>query len=237
MNLTIATLTARALFGRRRVLLLVPMPALLITLTLIARSTPADLDDWGPIVFGQLGLAVVLPLTALIIGSSVLGLEIEDGTITYLLTKPLPRHEIVLSKLAVAWGVTTLAAAVPIAVAGLLTGSAALAAGLAIGATVAALAYSAVFLALSLLTRRPVAVGLVYIILWENLLTNFIGGTRVLSIRQYAASIAEWIADTRWLPANLAPATALILAALIAVAATAGATTRLRSFSLAGETS
>jgi ABC-2 type transport system permease protein len=233
MNLTIARLTALALLGRKRVLLLIPMPALLIGLTLIANATPASIEDWGPIVFGQLGLAVILPLTALVIGSSVIGLEIEDGTITHLLTKPLPREEIVLAKLAVAWAVCVAAAAVPIAVAGAVTGSAGLAARLGLGATVSALAYSAVFLALSLVTRRPVAVGLVYIILWENLLTRFVDGTRVLSIRQYAASLT----NASWLPTHLAPVTATILAVLITLAATITATARLRSFSLSGETS
>jgi ABC-2 type transport system permease protein len=237
MNLTIVTISARALLGRRRVLLLLPMPALLIGLTLLARLSDAQISDWGPVVFGQLGLGVILPLTALIVGSSVLGLEIEDGTITHLLTKPLPRQEIVLAKLAVAWAVSAAATAIPIAAAGAITGSTKLAVGLGCGAVLGALAYSAVFLALSLMTRRPVAIGLVYIILWENLLTRFIGGTRVLSIREYASSLANGIATTSWLPAHLTAITALILAIVIATGATAGATARLRSFSLTGETS
>jgi ABC-2 type transport system permease protein len=103
MNLTIARITARALLGRRRALLLLPMPALLIGLAVIGNLSQEPIAHWGPIVFGQLGIGVILPLTALIVGSSVLGLEIEDGTITHLLTKPLPREEIVLAKLAVAW--------------------------------------------------------------------------------------------------------------------------------------
>jgi ABC-2 type transport system permease protein len=237
MNMTIARITFRALLGRRRVLLLLPMPAVLIGLTLIGLSSSEFINEWGPVVLGQLGIGVILPLTALVVGSSVLGLEIEDGTITHLLTKPLPRREILLAKLLVAWAVTTLGAAVPLAVAGAITGSFALAVGLGLGAALGALAYSAVFLMLSLVTRRPVSVGLVYIILWENLLTNFISGARVLSIREYAAALAENVAGTGWLPSHLNVATAVIMAGLIAVAATAGAVTRLRSFSLAGETS
>lgn len=237
MNPTILALTARALLGRRRILLLLPMPVLLIGLTLIARFSPVSVSGWGGVVFAQLGLGVLLPLTALIAGSSVLGLEIEDGTITHLLTKPLPRREIILAKLAVAWAVSTVATAVPLAAAALIAGNARLAAGLAAGAALGALAYSALSLALSLLTRRPVAVGLVYIILWENLLTTFVGGTRILSIREQATTLAESVAATGWLPANLNPATALTLAAGIAVAATIAATTRLRSYALTGETS
>jgi ABC-2 type transport system permease protein len=237
MNLTIATITVRALLGRRRVLLLLPMPLMLIGLTLIARGSGVAIEHWGPVVFAELGLGVILPLTALIVGSSVLGLEIEDGTITHLLTKPLPRQEIVLAKLAVAWAVTTVAAAVPLAAAGAVAGSARLAVGLGCGAAIAALAYSALFLALSLVTRRPVAVGLVYIMLWEGLLTNFVSGTRVLSVREYAASLADGIGGSGLLNANLPTVAAAALAAAVVVAGTAAATARLRSFALTGETS
>jgi ABC-2 type transport system permease protein len=237
MNLTIASLTARALLGRRRVWLLLPMPVLLIGLTLIGRLSGTSVEDWGPVVFGQLGMAVLLPLTALIVGSSVLGLEIEDGTITHLLTKPLPRREIILAKLAVAAAVSTAAIAIPLVIAGAVAGSAGLAVGLGFGATLGAITYTTVFLALSLMTRRPVAVGLVYIILWENLLTRFIDGTRILSIREYAVSLAREIGTTPWFPGRLDMILALVLGAVVTVAATAAATARLRSFSLAGETS
>jgi ABC-2 type transport system permease protein len=237
VNLTIANLTARALLGRRRVWLLLPMPALLIGLTLIGESSGEPIADWGPVVFGQLGLAVILPLTSLIIGSCVLGLEIEDGTITHLLTKPLPRREIILAKLAVATSISTLATAPPLLLAGALTGSSSLAVGLGLGAALGALTYTTVFVALSVATRRPVAVGLVYIIPWENLLTRFVDGTRVLSIREYSSSLASHIASNTWLPAHLPLPALLILAAAITFGGTMAAIARLRSFSLAGETS
>ena len=209
MNLTIIGITARALLGRRRVLMLLPMPLVLVGLTLIGVSSPADGDDWGPIVFGNLGLSVILPLTALIVGSSVLGLEIDDGTITHLLTKPLPRSEIVLSKLAVAWVVTTVATAVPLAVAALIAGSSTLAVGLVIASALGSLAYSALFLALSVLTKRPVAVGLVYIMLWENVLVGFVDGARVFSVREHATTVADTIGNTPLLDSNVSLTTSL----------------------------
>lgn len=230
------TLTFRALLGRRRALLLLPMPILLIGLTLIATATADSVDDWGLVVFGHLGVGVILPLTALIVGSSVLGLEIEDGTITHLLTKPLPRSEIVLSKLAVAASVTVVATAVPLVVAGLIAGSPALAVGLGCGAVVGGLAYSAAFLALSLLSRRPVAVGLLYIMLWENLMVQFVSGARVLSVQQYAIALADGISRGTLLHSTLSTMTASVLAAAFLVVGTVVATARLRSFSLTGET-
>jgi ABC-2 type transport system permease protein len=237
MNPTIVRLTARALLGRRRVLLLLPMPIVLIALTLIGQGAPVPPADWGPTVFGDLGLGVILPLTALIVGSSVLGLEIEDGTITHLLTKPLPRSEIILSKLAVAWSVTTAATAVPLAAAALIAGSGSLAVGLVLGTAVGALAYSAAFLALSLLTRRPVAVGLVYLVLWEGILAKFVAGARVFSIQQHTTALADAIAGSELITANLPVLTAILMAAAVPVAGTVIATSRLRSFSLTGETS
>ncbi|XVS61019.1 ABC transporter permease [Actinosynnema sp. CA-299493] len=237
MNPTIIRLTARALLGRRRVLLLLPMPIILIGLTLLAvtseeRETPSD---WGPLVFANLGLAVLLPLTALIIGSSALGLEIDDGTITHLITKPLPRSEIILSKLLVAWLVTTVATAVPLAVAALIAGSGPLAVGLVVGTALGALAYSALFLALSVMTKRPVAVGLVYIVLWENLLVSFVDGARVFSIRQHATAIADAIGDTPLISSTMSVPTAVVMASVFVVVGTVGATRRLRSFALTGE--
>lgn len=235
MNTTVMALTARALLGRRRVLLLLPMPLVLVGLTVVGVLSVADADDWGPPVFGGLGFAVVLPLTALIVGSSVLGLEIDDGTITHLLTKPLPRSEIVLSKLAVAWVVTTVATGIPMMVSAMIVGSGRLAAGLACGTLLGALAYCALFLALSLLTKRPVAVGLVYIMLWENLLVGFVDGARVLSVQQHATTFANAVADSELLNDTVPVVTAMIVAALFVAVGIVGATAKLRSFTLAGE--
>jgi ABC-2 type transport system permease protein len=237
MNLTIAGLTARALLGRRRILLLLPMPVVLIGLTLIGVTTGTDAGRWVPTVLGDLGLGVILPLTALIVGSSVLGLEIEDGTITHLLAKPVPRSEIIVAKLVVAWLVTTAATAVPLAVAGAIADGGALALGLGLGSAVGALAYTAFFLALSLMSRRPVAVGLIYIMLWENLLVKFVAGARVLSIQQYSLSLADGLSASPLLDSNVAPVTAAILAAAFIALGTTVATSRLRSFALTGETS
>jgi ABC-2 type transport system permease protein len=235
MNLTIMSLTARAMLGRKRVLMLLPMPILLIGLTLIGVMSDASESEWGPVVFANLGLSVILPLTALIIGSSALGLEIDDGTITHILTKPLPRSEIILSKLAVAWLVTTVATGVPLAVAALIAGSGSLAVGLVIGAAIGGLAYSALFLALSAMTKRPVAVGLVYLVLWENILVSYVSGARIFSVRQHATAIADSIGNTQLIESSVSVSTALIMLVIFTVVGTVGATQRLRSFALTGE--
>ena len=234
---TVSWITARGLFGRRRFLMLLPLPALLIALAVTARSFGVDPGEWGPPVLFGLGLAVVLPVVALVVGTGVLGSEIDDGTVVHILTKPLPRWQIVLPKLAVATGVTALTAAIPLYVAGVLAESVRLGLGLAVAGTAGALAYSAVFLALSLVTRRPVLLGLVYVLIWEGLLGNVVSGTQVLSIQQYVAALADRIAPTELISTTVSTPVALVMTVVLTVGFTALAINRLRSFSVAGETS
>ncbi|MDG4806130.1 ABC transporter permease subunit [Micromonospora sp. WMMD1120] len=234
---TITWITARGLFGRRRFLLLLPLPLVLLGLAVLCRSLGVDPRQWGPPVLVGLGLAVVLPVVALIIGTGVLGAEIDDGTVVHILTKPLPRWQIVLPKLAVATGVTAATVALPIYVAGVLADSVRLGLALAVAAALGALAYSALFLALSLVTRRPVLLGLVYVLIWEGLLGNFVDGTKVLSIQQYVIALADRLAPTGLLEASVSVPVASVMTALVSVGFTVLAIDRLRSFSVAGETS
>ncbi|MDG4763812.1 ABC transporter permease subunit [Solwaraspora sp. WMMD406] len=230
-------ITARGLFGRRRFLLLLPLPALVIALAVLCRWLGVAPGNWAQPVLIALGLAVVLPVVALIVGTGVLGSEIDDGTIVHVLSKPLPRWQIVLPKLVVAVGVTALTVAVPLYVAGVLAESVRLGLALAAASALGALAYSAFFVALSLVTRRPVLLGLVYVLVWEGLLGNFVSGTRVLSVQQYVITFADRIAATPLFDGQVSVTVSVIMTAVIAVAFTALAIDRLRSFSVAGETS
>jgi ABC-2 type transport system permease protein len=234
---TVAWITARGLFGRRRVLLLLPLPVLLVGLALICRGYRLNPHAWATPVLVGLGLAVLLPVTALIVGTGVLGSEVDDGTIVHILSKPLPRSQIILAKYGVAVAVTALTTAVPLFVAGLLADSPRLGVGLAAAAVAGTLAYTALFLLLSLLTRRPVLLGLVYILVWEGLLGRFVSGTRVFSIEQYVITIADRIAPTDLLTAQVSLPVSVVMGAILVVGGTLLAVDRLRSFSIAGETS
>jgi ABC-2 type transport system permease protein len=237
LNTTIAKITARGLFGRRRFLLLLPLPVLLVGLAVLASGLGARVADWGPPVIMGLGFAVVLPVIALIVGTGVLGSEIDDGTVVHILTKPLPRSEIVFAKLVVAVAVTAAATGVPMFAVGVIAGSVRLGVGLAVGCALGALAYCALFLALSLVTPRPVLLGLLYVLLWEGLLGNLLSGTRLLSIEQYVITVADRIAASDLITSTLSVPVSIVMALVFATGGALLAIDRLRSFSIAGETS
>jgi ABC-2 type transport system permease protein len=237
MNPTVLSITLRGMLGRRRFLLLLPLPIIQVGLALLAQGLGASPSDWAQPVLVAFGFAVLLPLIALIVGTAVLGSEIDDGTIVHILSKPLPRKDIVLSKLAVAVLVTAVSAAIPMYLSGMAAGGVRLALGLVVGCVLGSVAYSAIFLALSLLTRRPVLIGLLYVLIWEGILGNLLSGTRLLSVQQYCVAVADAVSRSDLLTGTVSVPVAVVMGLVLAVGGTLLAIDRLRSFSLAGETS
>ena len=236
MNATIAWITARGLLGRSRFLMLLPLPLILLGMTAVGSSF-AEPEGYAAAVLIGIGVAVLLPVTALIISTAVLGSEIDDGTIAHILTKPIPRWRIVLSKLVVALVMTAITVGVPMFISGMIAGGLRLAVGITAACLVGAQAYCSLFLALSVLTRRPVLIGLLYVVVWEGLLSNFVSGTRVLSIQQYVVSLAANWSGSPLLIGTVSMSVAVGMSIAFAVVAFYFATERLRSFSVAGETS
>jgi ABC-2 type transport system permease protein len=236
-NPTVAAITIRATLGRKRAFLFAVPAVILIALTLVLRaSRPEGNTLWPDQVLGDFGFSVLLPFTALIIGTGVLGAEIDDGSAIHLLATPVRRASIVLTKFAVAAVATALFAAVPELLAGLLApNSGRLALALFIGALAGSVIYSAVFVLASVLTTRAIAFGLLYVLIWEGLLSNLVGGARILSIAHYCLGIANAIHPDANLNAGLTLTTSLILGVVVTVAALILATRRLSSFAIQGE--
>ena len=235
---TIASVTLRATMGRRRALLFALPALILIVVTLLIKlSHPGD-PTWPSQVLGVFGFSVVLPLTALIIGTSVLGAEVDDGSIVQLLATPVPRSVVIGSKYAVASVLTMIFVAVPELLAALIAtgGVTKLAIGLFVGALAGSVMYNAVFVMLSVVTTRAIAFGLLYVLIWESLLGNLVSGAKLLSIGQYSLGIANTIAhDATALNAGLSAGTAITMGVIVTAAALVVATRGLASFSLKGD--
>lgn len=241
MNPTIASLTLRTLLGRRRALLLLLLPLVLLLLTLVLRLLldAQDRDDVAVGLLGSLALATIVPLLALIAGTGALGTEIDDGSIVYLLSKPISRHVIATTKVLVASAVTAVFGALPVLLAGLLLvggqNSLALAYGLA--ALMGGTAYCAAFVLLSVLNRNAVVIGLIYTLVWETLIAGLVIGAGGISVQQWALAVARAVvgpeaAEELGLTAAIRPQIAVTLLVAVAVLGTWLAGRRLRTLRL-----
>jgi len=256
-NPTVAWITLRGTLSRKRALLFALPAAILILFTVALRLSRPPMRPWPSHVLGTFGFSVLLPLTALIIGTSVLGAEIDDGSIIHLLATPVRRSSVVLTKFAVATGLTMLFAAVPELIAALIAGGGSasspagpgnehlaglvsistskLAIGLFVGALACSVIYNAVFVMVSVATTRAIAVGLLYVLVWEVLLANVVSGVRLLSVSHYGLGIANGFVNDADLQAGLNVPTSIAMGAIVTVLALALAGNLLSSFTLKGE--
>ncbi|HEX9634914.1 MAG TPA: ABC transporter permease subunit [Candidatus Limnocylindria bacterium] len=243
MNGVIAGITLRQLLSRRRTLLLLLLGGVLVLVALVFRLAG---DESRALPFtaqllANLGVAVLMPLVALLFGTGAIGSELEDGTAVYLLAKPIRRGAILLTKLVVASGCAILVTCGPMLLAGLIAAGG-LGDGVVLGfvgaAAIGSVLYSALFVALSLTTARALVFGLGYVLIWEGVLSGLFAGTRTFSVRQITLAYADLFADVppEVFDAQLDLGTASVMAAVVVVTATALAIRRVSMIEIAGET-
>jgi ABC-2 type transport system permease protein len=225
--------TVQSLLGRRRILLMLLLVALPVLVGLAIRLGGGRAD--AAVILDTLVIRTVLPLVALVIGSAALGSEIEDGTVVYLLVKPVPRWVVALAKIAVAVGLTLVLTVPPMLVTAVLIGTAAGGSlGPSLSFVLAAIAggaaYASVFTTLGALTTRALVVGLAYTLLWEGVLAGLLEGTRFLSIRQATLGIAAALGGRDPEAASLEPTVSLVVLVLAIASSFVLATVALQRF-------
>jgi len=241
LNVTVARLTARGLLGGRRVWLLLSLPFVLLLLAIGSRWFAGQNPNITVGLLGGFALATVVPLLGLIAGTGAIGPEIDEGSIVYLLSKPLSRFSIATTKVVVAIGVIAVFAAVPTLVAGLILSGTTdrLAVAYAVGALIAGTAYGALFVLLAVITRHAVVVGLIYALIWETLVGSFVPGAQTLSVQQWALAITEKIlgprADQLDITSAVGLGAAIPLLIIVIVGSTWYAGWRLRSLRLTSD--
>jgi len=233
----IFALTLRQLVFRRSTLLLLLLATIPVLVGIVFKIGESNEDPERftvRVLCVWLAVTTVLPLTALLFGTSVIGDELEDGTVIYLLTKPVERWRILVPKVCAAWLMTTLLVVSSIAVSSLVVlggdaGKVILGFGLA--AAVGALAYISVFVMLSIVTSRALIAGLVFVFIWEGAVSGIFEGVRFLSIRHYTLGIADWLTKVRSdvLDAYVSGATAVVLSLVVIVIAVVYANRRLQT--------
>jgi ABC-2 type transport system permease protein len=234
--LTIASVTARSLLGRRRTILMLLLAGAPVLLGLLVQLGNGPRPRALVPSLEGLMITSVLPLVALVFGTAALGSELDDGTAVHVLTKPIPRWSIVLPKLAVAGGLTAVLLFPSTILAGILIGGTSanelsITFAFALAVLIGAFVYSAIFVALSAATSRGLVIGLGYSLLWEGLLSGALPGTQVVSVREYLRGIVSVLAPPDTLD-SVVGGTGFVLAAVAIVVVTVLASVRLARYEI-----
>jgi ABC-2 type transport system permease protein len=232
----IFNLTLRQQVLRKSTLLLIGLAALPVLLALLFRLT--DTDDapqtWtAEVLYSGLMITAVLPLTALMFGTSVIGDEMEDGTAVYLLTKPVSRWQILVPKILAPWLLTALILVVSTVVAGWVaieSGARDVIYGASIAVILGALVYTVLFIMLSILSSHALIIGLIYVFIWEGAVAGLFEGVRYLSVRHYTLGVADWASGNipNTFDAYVGGGSAILLMAVVAALAALYANQRLQ---------
>lgn len=235
----------RQLLGKRRTLLLLVGACLPVVVAILFRlfsdetADPQEFIAAG--VLDGLTVTFILAFVALVMGTAALGADIEDGTAVYLFARPIPRSQIIISKLIPAWIISAAVTATSALLAGFIglwgEPMANLPIAFAVATIAGSLLYCAVFLCLSIYTSRALIIGLIYVFVWEALLTNFLPGTRLFSIREYTRALADVMSSTSssdW-EARLGGPQAVVLMVIVGALAVFLAIKRLQRWEI-GET-
>lgn len=177
----IVVYTLRSCMGPRRVLgCLVPCVGALL-LGLLARA----INEAPGAAFARVAaegiFALVVPITALVIGDAVLGAEVRSGVFHFTWLSPAPLAEIVIGRW-IGGSIVALATVVPAsAFAAYIAGDPSAAWPVAVAALVGAVAYVAAFIAFGCIARRAAVWSLAAVFFVERLL-----GSALTAVAQWS---------------------------------------------------
>ena len=221
-------LTLRSLFTGKRILALAALGLVpVIAATVFASAGEIEPELFWARLLQRLVIPTITAFIAVVIGASAIADEREDGTILYLASTPLSRLTLIVTKIAAAWTATMALLAPAILASGAIAlGGEADAAQIAwplVGVVLAALCYCAAAALLAMVVRRPVVIGVLYILLWEGSIATFAASADRFSIAAYGRAIAvEGVIDVN-APDASAPAAIVVLAVVTVLAAWAAA--------------
>ena len=197
-------LSLRQLTGRWRVVIITLLAALPVGLAVIVRLTASDADDFHEsfidILLDGLLVAGIMPIVTMALSTASFGNELEDRTLSFLTLKPIARWRIAMPKLLASIAISgplLIASGVAAALLGF-DGSVRAALAVAVAVFVGVSAYAAIFTWAGLVTNRALAFALLYVLLWEGVISTYINGIDYLSVRGYTLGIMYGINETEF---------------------------------------
>lgn len=161
-------------------------------------------------VLELLHLRILLPLIALFYAAGVIADEKERGSLPYMLTRPVPRWLIPLTKFAASFLVASLATVVGVVLTYLfLFGTTAEGGDIGflttplLASLLTLFVYGALFILLGVLVERPYLIGILIVLGWENVAPLLVPWVANLTLTQHIGNaLAGWRLDQglQWLP-------------------------------------
>src|SRR5918995_131320 len=226
--LPVTSLTVRQFTGGRtaRLALVLSLIPALFAAIYLARPWELTPHEFTIDLFRELIVPTLLPIIVLLPATAAFGNELEDGTLPYLLMKPVSRLRLILGKYAAVLLVTVPALLAGLAVMTLIAAQGPAAgdlervlAAMAGASTAAAALLGVVFLLVSLVIPRALLAGMIYIFAWESLLGRFLPGVRAISSREYALRVFDGILADDFPTASNAALTMLVVVVVCLVVA------------------
>jgi ABC-2 type transport system permease protein len=162
--------------------------ALSILLGLFARSD-ANAAQAAADAVTSYGLGVLVPLATLWFGTSAIGDLVEDRLLVYLWLKPVPRWQLPAAAMLATLSIVVPLTALPLTASAFVAGAGDVAWAALLVASLAAFAYSGLFVAAGLWFRRAVWWGLAFVLLWENGAAYAAEGTARFTVLGWASSV------------------------------------------------
>ena len=172
------------------------------------------------------GLGILVPLATVWFGTSAIGDLVEDKLLVYVWLRPVPRWQLPAAAVLATLTLVVPLTAIPLTLSVLIAGAGGVALATMLAASMAALAYSGLFVAAGVWFRRAVWWGLAFVLIWENVVANEAKGAARFTVVGWASSILGLASG---IDVNLEPgsaAVAFVVLVAIAVAAWLVATWR-----------
>jgi ABC-2 type transport system permease protein len=174
------------------------------------------------------GLAVLVPLATLWLGTAAVGDLIEDRLLVYLWLKPVSRWQLPAAAILAVLSVVVPLTAVPLTVSAFVAGAGDVAVAALLASTLAALAYAGLFVAAGIWFRRAIWWGLAFILIWENAVAYAAEGAARFTVVGWASAVLGLAPDVEVQLEADSAAVGLVVLPAIAAAGWLVATWRYR---------
>lgn len=191
--------SVRKLLTNRRWIIIILLAVLVGAVMGYSASLNTDALNQGSDLLNLLILSFILPIMAMIFGASMIRNEIDDRSITQVITSPVDRRVSYLGYYLALMIVLALALVVVTAVgwtgyyavSGITGDAVGLFSSFLSVILLGALVYSSLFLVMGVVLRQPIYLGLIYAFIWEGFIGSLPGAVGNLTIMHQLRVIAS----------------------------------------------